>query len=275
MNGHALITGGSSGIGLALARRLSTQGMDITLIARGESRLERALAEVKALQANSGQRFLTLAADVGDKTQATESVNTAIRLMGVPRLLITSAGVARPGYFEELPDGVFEETMRVNYFGTLYVIRAAAAAMRAEKTGRIVLISSAAGLIGIFGYTAYSPTKFALRGLAESLRSELERDGVEVSIVYPPDTRTPQLEEENKTKPEETMLVSSSTATWEPDDVAQVIERGIRARSFAITPGWETTALCRLSSLINPLLAWHFDRLVRRHGRRSRSPGDS
>ena len=263
MTSHAIITGGSSGIGLAVAKQLAAQGMSLTLIARDEQRLAQALAELRRLPARPGQQFASLSADVGVKSQIDAAIHTAIERLGPPDLLITSAGMARPGYFEDLADDVFERTMRINYFGTLYAIQAALPSMRRRKQGRVVMVSSTAGLIGVFGYTAYSPTKFALRGLAEALRGEVSRDGVGISVVYPPDTDTPQLEEENKTKPEETKRISAAAATWNADDVAKLIVRGIRANKFSITPGWETTVLHRLSSLINPLLGWHFDRVAR------------
>ena len=127
--------------------------------------------------------------------------------------------------------------MQVNYFGSLYVVRAALPAMRARRQGRIVFISSGAGLMGLFGYSPYAPAKFALRGLAEGLRAELQADNVGVSIAYPPDTDTPMLAEENKTKPEETKLMTGVVKTWSAHAVASCIMRGIKRGKFAITPG--------------------------------------
>jgi 3-dehydrosphinganine reductase len=277
MKTHAIITGGSSGIGLATAQLLAAQGMNVTLIARGQERLQAAVQALESLKAVSDQRFLAMSADVSDRAQIEQTVNTAIQEFGAPDILITSAGIAHPGYFEELPIEIFETTMRINYFGTLYAIRAAAPSMRLNRRGRIVMVSSGAGLVGLFGYTAYSPSKFALRGLAEALRGELRRDGVGVSIVYPPDTRTPQLEEENKTKPIETKRIAGNAATLEPEQVARAIVHGIKAARFSITPGWEMTALNRLVSIVGPVLAWHFDYLVRRKPEqskeRAKSPG--
>jgi 3-dehydrosphinganine reductase len=123
-----------------------------------------------------------------------------------------------------------------------------------------VLVGSGAGIVGVYGYSAYSPTKFALRGLAEVLRAELSPEGIRVSIVYPPDTDTPQLAEENKTKPAETKAITAGAQTWSAEGVARSIVTGMDRGRFAITPGWEMTILHRLHSLINPALAWHFDR---------------
>ncbi len=88
--------------------------------------------------------------------------------------------------------GISKATAKmVNYFGTLYSIKAALPAMETQKQGHIVLIFSGAGLIGLLGYSSYRPTKFAVRGLAESLRAELKPKNINISIVYPPDTDTP------------------------------------------------------------------------------------
>ncbi len=261
---HAIITGGSSGIGLACARQLAQQGADITLLARGKARLDSALVELESLRIRKSQRFLVYSVDVGNKTEVQEAIQSAIKIVGAPKYLITSAGMARPGRFETLPDGVFEETMRINYFGTLYAIQAVVPSMRAQRSGHIVLISSGAGLIGLFGYTAYSPTKFALRGLAEALQAELKSDHIHVSIAYPPDTQTPQLEEENKYKPPETKRMTEVAKIWTADAVAACIIKGLRTKQFAITPGWVIWALNRLNGLINPLLVWYCDRLISR-----------
>jgi 3-dehydrosphinganine reductase len=134
--------------------------------------------------------------------------------------------------------------------------------MEQRQRGSMVLISSGAGLIGIYGYTPYSPSKFALRGLAESLRGELKGLGIQVVIVYPPDTDTPQLVEENKTKPPETKQITASAETWSAENVAIAIVKGIEKKQFAIAPSTEMSILHKLHSLLNPLLNWQFDQIV-------------
>jgi 3-dehydrosphinganine reductase len=259
---HALITGGSSGIGLALAKKLAAKGYDLSLIARRPALLEEAAAALRPHFVRDGQRVLTLAADVADATAAEAAVASAIAQLGTPDLVVTSAGIAIPGYFEEVPTRIYERTMQVNFFGTLYVLRAALPSMRARRRGRIVLVSSGAAFTGIFGYAAYGPTKFAVRGLAETLQSELRADNIAVSVAYPPDTETPQLVEEEKTKPEETKLITSVAATWSAEKVADAILRGIERGAFAITPGATLTLMHRMPGLVIPALRWYCDRLV-------------
>ncbi len=261
---HAIITGGSSGIGFACARQLAQQGVAITLIARGKARLDSAIAELESMRVRDDQRFLGFAADVGNKIEVQTAIDQAIQIAGAPDYLITSAGIARPGHFEALPEEIFEETMRINYLGTLHAIQAVVPAMRAQRRGHIVLISSGAGLIGLFGYTAYSPTKFAVRGLAEALQAELRLHNIHVSIAYPPDTQTPQLEEENKYKPIETQRITGIAQVWSADAVAAGIIKALKTKQFAITTGWVLRVLNRLNGLINPLLFWYFNKLIAR-----------
>ena len=259
---HVIITGGSSGIGKAVAKLLASQGANISIIARNSAKLALAKQEITSARLNPQQKVFALKADVSQKEEIETAIEIAMESMGGVDILVTCAGIAYPGYFKELPMEIFEDTMAINYFGSLYAIIAVLPAMEKQKKGHLVLISSGAGLIGIYGYTPYSPTKFALRGLAESLRGELKPSGINVSIVYPPDTDTPQLEAENKTKPRETKLITGSAQTWNAQDVAREIVKGILKGKFAITPGLEMGLLSSLHSFLAPILHWYFDRIV-------------
>jgi 3-dehydrosphinganine reductase len=260
--GHALVTGGSSGIGRELARKLAAAGYNVSLVARRTALLKEAAADVASHFASRGQRVFTYSADVSDEQQAEAAVKACIAELGAPELVITSAGIAVPGYFGDIPLEAFERSMAVNYFGSLYIVRAALPVMRARRSGRIVFISSGAGLMGLFGYSTYSPSKFALRGLAEALRAELGADNIGVSIAYPPDTETPMLEEENKIKPEETKVITRIVKTWSAEAVADCIMRGIARGAFGITPGAAITMMNRAPGITIPLLTWYSGWLV-------------
>jgi 3-dehydrosphinganine reductase len=186
-------------------------------------------------------------------------------------VLVTSAGSAHPGYFERLDDDVFREQMEVDYFGTLHAVRAVVPSMIERGHGHLVTISSTAGLIGVFGYSAYAPAKFAVRGLAETLRSELTPHGIVVACAYPPDTRTPGLDAENALKPEETTRISAAIKPKEAVDVGRAIVRGIEKDSLVITADVQTAALARGAGLLGPYVRWSMDRQVAkvRSGQRS------
>ncbi|GCB52329.1 short chain dehydrogenase [Streptomyces sp. NL15-2K] len=110
-------------------------------------------------------------ADVADRAAVTRAITELEEEQGRPcDVLITSAGLARPGHFLDLPDEVFRQMMEVDYFGTLYALRAVAPGMVERGRGSLVAVSSAAGLVGIFGYSAYGPAKFAVRGPRNSPR---------------------------------------------------------------------------------------------------------
>jgi len=256
---HAVITGGSSGIGLATARLLADRGASVSLIARDPRRLQDAAELIRA----SGGVVRTASVDVSDGPASTMALATLTAAGGPCDVLVTSAGQARPGRFLELDDEVFRRMIEVDYFGTLHAVRAVASEMVRRRTGSIVAISSAAGLLGIYGYSAYGPAKFAVHGLMQSLRDELRPSGVHVGCVFPPDVDTPQLAEENRWKPAETAAVSGSIKPMTAERVARSIVRGIERRTFAIHPSPSTAILAGLGPLAAPLLRRMVDRKIR------------
>ena len=250
---HALISGGSSGIGLALAEKLFAQGWDVSLMARDQSRLEIARDQIAKQRHEPSQRIQIFSADVTDAAAAAATVSASAAHQPLD-LLVTSAGIVQPGEFGDLPADAFAHTMNVNYLGTVNLVRAALPAMRARGKGRMVLISSGAGLIGLYGYTAYAPSKFAVRGFAEALRAELKPEGIGVSIVYPPDTDTPQLHAEIAARPNATSRIAAGAKVLSAGEVAEAILTGVARGRFIIAPGLEMKLLSVLHSLIRPAL---------------------
>jgi 3-dehydrosphinganine reductase len=267
---HAIITGGSSGIGRATARRLARRGAHVSLIARREALLRDTVAELEGLRTNSGQRFRAYSADLSDWTQAEAAVAHLTAGDFPPDILVNSAGITRPGYFQDLPLGTFHEIMDVDFFGTLYPIRAALPQMLARERGWIVNVSSVAGFLGVFGYSAYSAAKFAVRGLSDVLRAEMKPHGIHVLVVFPPDTDTPQLRYEEPLKPPETRQLAGTAQTLSADKVARALLRGIERERAYVFPSWDTRLFFALTNGLTMVFRWYSDFVVRRVRRRAR-----
>lgn len=249
----ALITGGSSGIGLALAKELAGDGAHIWLLARDPLKLEQACQQVREDCIEPQQQVRTLQADVTNDTALAAVLQPLMDQAGTPDLLFNSAGMTHPGFFMDVDLDMHRKNMELNYFGTLYPTRLVVPGMVARGSGYIVNISSIAGFHGVIGYSAYSPSKFAVRGLSDVLYYELKPLGVKVSVVFPPDTATPQLADENKIKPTLLKVLSeANNKVMQPAVVAHNILRDVRKGSYLINPGPDSVLLYNLNSL-----PWH------------------
>ena len=255
---HVIVTGGSSGIGLALVRRVLALGAKVSVVALDDGDLERLHADPPP-----GAHPLHLAAaDVSDRERATAAIASALERHGAPEMLVTCAGVVHPGYVEDLSDAVFEREMAIDYFGTLWTIRAALPAMLERERGTIVCLSSFAGLIGVFGMAAYCPPKYAVRGLCETLRTELKPRGIHVASVYPPDVDTPGLAAEVPQHPPEQDAMQGKIKPISPEVVADAILDGVARRRKRIFPGRWTWLLARVASGSPWIGDWIADRAV-------------
>ena len=236
----ALITGGSSGIGLTLAKELAQQGMRIAILARRLEVLDTAKVELENL---SQSEVFTISADVSNWELVSKALVTFQDEVGVPDLLINSAGVARPGQFEELDVEIFHWTLDINLLGPIHVCKAVVPGMLERGSGHIVNVSSVAGFIGTYGYTAYGASKFGLRGFSDTLRAELRSRGINVTTVFPPDTDTPQLTAEMPYKPAVTKVLAETASLQPPEKVATAIRKGIQKNRILIIPGFEGKAI--------------------------------
>lgn len=218
------ITGGSAGIGRETALLLAAQGANVVVSARGQAALDETVAALRAVPGTSGQVFGAVAADVADAAAMESAAATAIELLGGIDVLVANAGYAQSRPLEEADDAHFRRLMDVNFFGHVNTVRAFLPTFQAQRRGDIVLVSSMLAVISVWGYGAYSASKFAIRGFAEALRQEMLLHGVKVKLFLPPTTETPGLARENEDKPPITREMeegSSFNATHSPQKVAE------------------------------------------------------
>lgn len=253
---HVIVTGGSSGIGLALVRRLTAIGAKVTVVALDDADL----ARLREDPATSEHAIRLAPADVADRDQVTRALADAIAADGRPEVLVTCAGVVHPGYVEDLDADVFVRDMAIDYFGTLWAIRAVLPSMLERRRGTIVCVSSFAGLIGVFGMAAYGPPKYAVRGLCETLRTELKPRGIHVASVYPTDVDTPGLAAELPQHPPEQDAMQGKIDPISPEIVVDAILDGIARKRKRIYPGGWNWFLARLANGA----PWIGDRIVDR-----------
>jgi 3-dehydrosphinganine reductase len=243
-----LVTGGSSGIGLAAAKQLAAAGAHVWLTARRTDVLESALKEVKAARRDSSQLCGIVPADISDSKQVVRVVEEITKIAGAPDVLFNSAGITQPGYIQDLGLDIFERMMQVDYFGIVYMTKAVLPAMLKRGSGHIINISSMAGYVGVFGYSAYGAAKFAVTGFSEILRAEMKPHGIRVSVAFPPDTDTPQLAYEAPFKPAETKAISGNAKALSADVVSRSILQQAEKGHFMIFPGTDSRFFYLLTS---------------------------
>jgi 3-dehydrosphinganine reductase len=280
---HALITGGSSGIGLAVAKLLVAGGFHVTLLARSSDRLASARSEIiEHLGEYASDSITVHSSDVRDAAAVAEAFDAAVARTGPIHVVVHSAGTATADYFRSLTQERMRDVVDVNLIGTWNVLQETArvfaeapldrfgrgrtqsvsgrrdapqterwspGAIRARRVvaplkrsiargwRHIVPISSMAGVIPVFGYTAYGMTKFGTAGLARTVRQELMDQWVNVSVLCPPDVDTPQLVQESETKPAETRAISGDGKPLLPEQVAAVLVRRLPKNPAVIVPG--------------------------------------
>ena len=181
-----LITGGSRGLGLELAREFGRRGARVGIAARDTDTLERARADLEA----RGVDVLAVPGDVGDAAVARAMVTAVAERWGRLDVVVNAAGTITVGPLETLQPADFEESLRVNFWGTVNVCLAALPEMRARGRGRLVNVSSIGGRVAVPHLLPYDASKFAVAGFSEGLAAEAAAWGIRVTTVYPGLMRT-------------------------------------------------------------------------------------
>lgn len=238
---RVFISGGSEGIGRATAVQLAAAGAHVCVAARRQGPLDETVAAMKA--AAKGTAVLTaVSVDLTDYAAVEAAAARAIAEMGGIDLLICNQGYAHTGRIVDLPVEDFRRLMDVNYLGHAYACKAFAPHFLAQKSGTIVLVSSAFGYLGAYGWTAYCASKWAIVGFAEALRQEMALHGVSVKVFYPGTTETPGLQKENADKPKVVWEFEHNNAfnvVRKPEDVAKRLLAAAGGGRFDNPSGWD------------------------------------
>lgn len=257
---HVIITGGSSGIGLAVARCYLQRGSAVTLVGRDAARLTAARERLCAETGCPHERIHLGQADVADEIQLENVIAAAEATHGACDILVASAGVVAPAEFHLQEAQDFRRQIDTNLVGAVNAVRAVYAGMKARGQGKILLVSSGAALIGIFGYAAYCASKAALLGFVEALRLEAAAHGIDVSICFPPDTDTPQLAAERLVRPAEAEAMMKAGGAWSAEAVAARIVRALDRNERTVYFTTTIFLLGRFGSVVRPFVYWWFER---------------
>ena len=224
----ALVTGASSGIGRALALRLAREGMRVALVARRRADLEALAAEI----AREGGDACAFPCDVESAAEVAATARAAALHFGAVDLLVNNAGYGHHRAFLDWDLDDMERMMRVNYLGTLRFTKALLPGMVARGRGSLVFVASVAGKIATPDETAYSASKFAMIGLAQSLSLEVEDAGVHVLVVCPGVIRTPFFDEEALSRMPPVSLRSMTDVEGLVDAIVDALARGKREVTY-------------------------------------------
>jgi len=236
---HCYVTGGSQGLGLELAVLLTKLGADVSIVARNEERLQKALETLEQSRQTPNQILKSYSFSLNNEANSEAALEAACKPHGgrCPDAVFTCAGASTPGFFVEENEASLKKGMDNGYWVQALTALVAAKRMASHKASgsKIVLVSSLLGYMSIVGYSSYSPAKHALRGLAETLRSELVLYGVSTHIFFPGTMYSAGYVEENKTKPKVTLKIEETDEGLQPAQAAKAMLQGVQRGDFHIS----------------------------------------
>lgn len=250
----AIVTGASTGIGRAIAVALAQAGANLVLGARSASKLAETARQCQQFNVNA----IAVTADVSKQAQSQNLVDKAISSFGQLDILINNAGISMRALFEEMDLSVMEQTMQVNFWGTVYCTHAALPHLL-DRQGWVVGVSSIAGFRGLPARTAYSASKFAMNGFLEALRTENHKTGLKVLTLCPGFTASNIRESAlDATGKPQGSSPRTEEAMMQPDAVAGAMIRAMRKKRKTLV----LTRQGRLTVWLNKLANGFMDKLV-------------
>jgi NAD(P)-dependent dehydrogenase (short-subunit alcohol dehydrogenase family) len=233
------ITGAGSGIGAATARAAVKAGDRVVATGRNLDKVRKALGDI------AGESVAFIALDVTSEAQAKAAVEAAVNAFGRIDVLVNSAGYSLLGNFEELTTADIQSLMATNFYGVMFVMRAVIPVMRKQRSGRIINISSLAGVIGFKHCGAYSAAKFAVEGLSQAVAQEVEPFGISITTVAPGFFRTDLLDAGNA------KYATSSIADYAAEGTAEAMWSGYDGKQQG-DPAKLGDVLVKIAGMDNP-----------------------
>jgi 3-dehydrosphinganine reductase len=261
-----LITGASSGIGLSLAKEYASRGCELFIIARSLDKLMNAKIEITNEFPQSTVHIFS--ADVSSELEIKNTIKEIKTLTPFLDIVICNAGVLQCGRFDSIIPSDSHKVFDINYWGMFYTAYYSLPLLKSKTGSSIAFVSSVAGYTGLYGYTHYAPSKFAIAGLAECLRMELKDYSIHVTVIYPPDTETPMLEYERKNTLPECMALSRGAGSISAKAAALRITNVIRKQVFECYFNYETRFIRVLKGLSPSLYFKLVDRIIQKHRRK-------
>ncbi|KAJ7086138.1 oxidoreductase [Mycena belliarum] len=247
---HVYITGGSTGLGLSAALILARKGAHVSVVARNQDKLDKAVIAMEECRQNPNQLLAAYSFSLSDAAESAAALDAVCKPHGgrAPDAVFACAGSSKPMFFMDMTPQDMQEGMVNGYWVQAWTAMAAAKKMVREGTkGKIVLVSSTLGYMSFIGWASYSPAKHALRGLADTLQSEFMLYDIDIHIFFPPTMFTPGFDEENKTKPRIVREIEGTDDGSTADEAAMAMIHGVQ-RGYAHIAGNMITELFRAST---------------------------
>lgn len=257
---HAIISGGASGIGLAVGKALAADGSNITIL---DLKIAAEIVEQISAQCQSAeQQVLSYEVDIVDAPAVRVAVDAAVAKAGQPDFSLNCAGIQYATNFAQINDEMFARVINVNLLGSRNFAFAVLPHM--QNGSQLGLLASMGGLIANYGYSAYSSSKFGVVGLAQVLRSECAPLGIGVSMICPPEIPTPMVDKEKLNEhPVQRQLKDTAGVVSMEEFILYALDNAIINKQFKVIPGATARFMYHLSRLVPVnLFNWYIDRVV-------------